>query len=45
VSHEFYRIADAVFVQVWISSDTATLHSPLTGVETWPEARRPERWR
>ena len=29
VSHEFYRVADALIAEEWICSDTATLLSQL----------------
>jgi predicted ester cyclase len=30
VSHEFYRVADGVFAEDWVCSDTATLFQQLT---------------
>jgi hypothetical protein len=35
VSHEFYRIADGLFAEEWICSDTATLQAQLTAGDTW----------
>ena len=34
VSHEFYRIADDLFAEEWICSDTATLQAQLTAGDT-----------
>ena len=42
ISHEFYRIADGLFAEEWICSDTATLQGPaaLSHQLAWSWSRR-----